>query len=117
MPLRFHWPRGADLRVNGMVYHAYGRNGATKLGNNGRDAPADIGVPCGARLAVCPPNAAHTLDHKGLQQASALDCSASHAVVPLERGLREQHEHHAWRYRCSTAGGERAVWGLPPVQG
>ncbi len=49
VPLRLHWPRGADLRINGMLYHAYGRNGATKLGNNGRDAPADVGMPCACR--------------------------------------------------------------------
>ena len=49
VPLRLHWPRGADLRINGMLYHAYGRNGATKLGNNGRDAPADVGAPCACR--------------------------------------------------------------------
>lgn len=44
IPQRFHWPRMADLLVNGMQYHVYPRRGDTKLGNNGRDAPSDVGM-------------------------------------------------------------------------
>lgn len=72
MPLRFHWPRGSDLRVNGMVYHAYGRNGATKLGNNGRDAPADIGATFRARSHCVPTKCSTCLGLQGSVTSSCL---------------------------------------------
>jgi hypothetical protein len=45
IPQRFHWPRMAALRLNGLAYDLYPRRGDIKLGNNGRDTPADCGKP------------------------------------------------------------------------
>jgi hypothetical protein len=46
VPMRIHWPRHADLRINNMVYRPYSRNSATKLGANARDEPASVAVMC-----------------------------------------------------------------------
>ncbi|CAL8467896.1 g7434 [Coccomyxa elongata] len=46
VPMRIHWPRHADLRLNNMLYRPYARNSNTKLGANARDEPASIGVMC-----------------------------------------------------------------------
>ncbi|EIE20885.1 hypothetical protein COCSUDRAFT_48449 [Coccomyxa subellipsoidea C-169] len=46
VPMRIHWPRHADLRLNNMLYRPYSRNSATKLGANARDEPASVGVMC-----------------------------------------------------------------------
>ncbi|EFJ51003.1 hypothetical protein VOLCADRAFT_88201, partial [Volvox carteri f. nagariensis] len=43
VPYRFHWPLGADLRINNVQYRVYSRNSTQKLGANGRDEPANIG--------------------------------------------------------------------------
>ena len=45
---RVHWPRQAELRINGMVYRPYGRNANTKLGTNARDEPANAAHRCSA---------------------------------------------------------------------
>ena len=46
VPMRIHWPRHADLRLNNMLYRPYARNSNAKLGANARDEPASIGVMC-----------------------------------------------------------------------
>ncbi|KAG2484222.1 hypothetical protein HYH03_016957 [Edaphochlamys debaryana] len=43
---RLHWPLGAALEVNGVQYRVYSRNSTQKLGANGRDEPANIGLLC-----------------------------------------------------------------------
>jgi len=44
VPLRVHWPRNADLRMNSMMYKPYGRSQNTKLGANSRDDMASVGI-------------------------------------------------------------------------
>lgn len=44
VPLRMHWPRNADLRMNGMMYKPYGRSQNAKLGVNSRDDTATVGI-------------------------------------------------------------------------
>ncbi len=44
VPLRMHWPRNADLRMNGMMYKPYGRSQNAKLGVNSRDDTASVGI-------------------------------------------------------------------------
>ena len=46
VPNRIHWPRQAELKINGMVYRPYGRNSNTKLGANARDEPANAAHRC-----------------------------------------------------------------------
>ena len=44
VPLRIHWPRNADLRMNNMMYKPYGRSQNAKLGANSRDDMASVGI-------------------------------------------------------------------------
>ena len=44
VPLRVHWPRNADLRMNNMMYKPYARGPNAKLGVNSRDDMASVGI-------------------------------------------------------------------------
>lgn len=44
VPLRVHWPRNTDLRMNNMMYKPYGRSANAKLGANSRDDMASVGI-------------------------------------------------------------------------
>ena len=44
VPLRVHWPRNADLRMNNMMYKPYSRGPNAKLGVNSRDDMASVGI-------------------------------------------------------------------------
>jgi hypothetical protein len=44
VPLRVHWPRNTDLRMNNMMYKPYGRSTNAKLGANSRDDMASVGI-------------------------------------------------------------------------
>lgn len=55
--LRVHWPRNADLRMNGMMYKPYGRGQNAKLGANSRDDMASVGImvtPVSPRVLAIP---------------------------------------------------------------
>lgn len=46
VPLRYHWPRNVNLRINSMNYRPYARHLTSKIGINQRDAPASIASLC-----------------------------------------------------------------------
>ena len=57
VPLRVHWPRNADLRMNNMMYKPYARGPNAKLGVNSRDDMASVGIMVtpGAHPGLLPP--------------------------------------------------------------
>jgi hypothetical protein len=53
VPLRFHWPKHVDLRVNNLPHRPYGRATNAKMGVNQRDDVAAIGARLAAAWQIC----------------------------------------------------------------